>query len=155
MDQTLESEVGLEELVEALNEKLRFAGADSAERAFGIGCLLGLLPAIGVILVLFLLKVINVILAFVLVGLASLTVLGGAMLLSYQARENSIKREYHQNVKTEIDRFLSENGLSLGQFISLVHPLLPENAPLAAFLPLENFEADVLDEPEQEEYDDE
>lgn len=151
MEQKHETLVGLEELVETVNEKLRFAGADSAERAFGIGCLIGLLPTVGVILLMFLFKVINVILTFVLLGLGSLVVLGVAMLLSYQARQNSMTREYHRSVKAEIDQFLSEHELTQQQFLSLLHPILPESAPLTAFLPMENFGKDALDAPEQEE----
>jgi len=141
----------LEELVDALNEKLRAAGADSAERAFGLGFLLGLFPALGVILALFLFKIINVILAFVLVVMASLAILGGAMLLAYQARQNSIRREYQSSVETEINQYLGEHKLSRRQFEALIHPLLPEDAPLTAFLSPVNLGNVPPDELEQQE----
>lgn len=151
IDQSHVGDAELEDLIDSLNEKLRAAGADSAERAFGIGCLLGLVPTVGIILVLFIFKVINVILVFVLTGLASLVVLGSAMLLSYQARLNSIRREYQHSVKADIDHFLIERKISRQQFDRLVHPLLTEDSPLAVFLVPDNLDVGTLDVPENEE----
>src|SRR5512139_3109430 len=79
---TTEQTQELTALVEDLNEKLRSAASSSAERAFGIGCSLGLIPVVIVAVVLYSMRIINLILA-VLVGILSIMFLvGTASLLS-------------------------------------------------------------------------
>lgn len=124
----------LRQLAEALNEKLREAGSSSAERAFGIGCGAGLLPALALVLVLLLLQVINVIIAFTLLVLALLGLLGAGMLAASIARTNVIRRIYQEEVEPEIARFGAHHKLPRTTFDALAFPLLPEGAPLREFL---------------------
>jgi hypothetical protein len=121
-------------LAERLNETLRLSGAASAEQAFGLGFSLGLGPTLVVLLLLFLFKVINIILAFILLVMALLAIVGITMLASQQARTNGIRRAYQTNVQAEISRFLAQHHLTRSQFNRLISPLLPEAAPLQAFL---------------------
>lgn len=122
------------DFVESLNEKLRDAGAESAERAFGMGCALGLFPAVTIIAVLFIFGVINLILAVILLGMVLLALVGIAMLLASRARINALKRTYRTSVKPEIARYLDENNLTRQQFDQFVNELLPEDAPLQTYL---------------------
>jgi hypothetical protein len=122
------------EFVEAENEKLRAAGAESAEQAFGMGCGLGLLPTIIIIIVLFVLKVINFILAIVLLGMGILAVVGISMLLASRARVNSERTTYQTSVEPEIIQYFDERDLPAQQFGAIVREQLPENAPLRIHL---------------------
>jgi len=67
---TQEQTQELTAFVEELNEKLRSAASSSAERAFGLGCSIGLIPVVIVAVVLYSMRIINLILA-VLVGIMS------------------------------------------------------------------------------------
>lgn len=126
----------LSSLAERLNESLRLSGASSAEHAFGLGCTIGLTPILVILLVLFIFKVVNLILAFILLGLAILAMVGIAMLAAQMARQNGMKRAYQMGVEAEINQYLAQSRLTRPQFDFLVSGLLPEDAPLQAFLSL-------------------
>jgi hypothetical protein len=140
-------------LVEGLNEKLRSSASSSAERAFGIGCSIGLVPVVIIAVVLYSLRLINLILA-VLVGIMSVMFLVGvASLLSSVARANTLKRTYQREVEPEINRFTSQHGLPRQQFDTLASISLPDDAPLQIFLkplPPEQGEETVVDESQVE-----
>lgn len=131
---TQEQTQELTALVEELNEKLRSAASSSAERAFGLGCSIGLIPVVIIAVVLYSMRIINLILA-VLVGIMSVMFLvGTASLLSSMARANTLKRTYQREVEPEINRFTSQYGLPRRQFDTLASLSLPDDAPLHIFL---------------------
>lgn len=136
-------------LVEDLNEKLRSAASSSAERAFGIGCSMGLIPVVIVAVVLYTMRIINLILA-VLVGIMSVMFLvGTASLLSSIARANTLKRTYQREVEPEINRLSARFELPRRQFDTLASQVLPDDAPLQIFLkplPPEEGEETLADE---------
>jgi len=124
----------LADLAERLNESLRLSGASSAEQTFGIGCALGITPILVILLVLFIFKVINLILALILLVMSLLAMVGVAMLVAQRARLNGVNHAYRTAVKTEIDQYLVQSGLTRSEFDHLVSKLLPASAPLQAFL---------------------
>lgn len=135
-------------LVASLDEKLRAAGAGSAEIAFGMGFGIGIIPVLAIIALLLILKVINLILAFILAAMALLALVGVGMLLAVQARRNAMRRVYQVEVEPEILRYLARTGLSRQKFDLLASQRLPPDAPLQTFLnpppgaiPLENAES--------------
>lgn len=135
-DEALKRELSeeLPKLAERLNENLRLSGSSSAERAFGLGCSLGFAPLLVILVILLVLRVINLILAGILLVIGLLAVIGVIMLLAQKARYNGIQRAYHTSVEAEINQYLTQNNLSRRQFDIIVSQLLPEDAPLQAFL---------------------
>jgi hypothetical protein len=129
-----EENIDLPQMVGRWNESLRLGGADNAEQAFGLGCSLGVLPIVVILLLLLVFKVINVILAFILLVMSLLALVGVVMLAAQQARQSGIRRRYRTEVEGEIDRYLAESRLSRSQFHALILTLMPEDAPLQAFL---------------------
>jgi len=121
-------------LAERLNETLRLGGAGSAEQAFGLGCSIGLAPLLIVVGALFVLKVVNLILALILLIMGFLVIVGVSMLLAQQARANGMRRTYQASVQPDIDQYLAQNQLTRARFDSQVSQLLPQDAPLQAFL---------------------
>ena len=132
--QELANQANLVSLAERLNESLRLSGASSAEQAFGIGCTMGLAPILVILLILFILKVINLILAFILLVMGLLVMVALAMLVAQRARLNGMARAYHSGIEAEIDQYLAQTSLTRPEFDRLVSKLLPEGAPLQAFL---------------------
>ena len=124
----------LPSLAERLNENLRLSGASSAEYAFGLGCSLGFTPLLVILAILFIFKVINSILAGILLVMGILVVMGVSMLVAQKARRNGIRRAYRASVEAEINRFIGQYNLSRRQFDALASQLLPDDAPLQAFL---------------------
>lgn len=120
--------------VESENEKLRAAGVESAEQAFGIGCGIGLLPTVIIVIVLFAFNVISFILAIILLLMGLLAVVGISMLLASRARVNAEAKTYDASVEPEILQYLEEVGVTQQQFVETVQEQLLDNAPLRVHL---------------------
>lgn len=120
--------------VESENEKLRAAGAESAEQAFGIGCGIGLLPTVIIVIVLYAFQVVSFILAIVLVLMGLLAVVGISMLLASRARVNAESKTFEASVEPEILQYLDDLGVTQQQFVEAVHEQLLDDAPLRAQL---------------------
>jgi hypothetical protein len=121
-------------LASELNDRLVQAGSSYAERAFGLSCGLGFLPAMAVLVALIVFRVINVILAFILFVIIILGLTGLSNLLAYTARLNAVRRTYGELVEPEILRYLSLNAVSRVQFDTCAFTSLAEDAPLRAYL---------------------
>ena len=129
-----EQDQELQALVEDLNEKLRSAASSSAERAFGIGCSLGLIPVVIVAVVLYSMQILNLILV-VLVGFISIMfLLGTSSLLSSIARSNTLKGTYQREIEPEINQFITRYEMPRQQFDTLASQVLADDAPLQKFL---------------------
>jgi hypothetical protein len=110
------------------------AGSAYAERAFGLSCGLGFLPALALLVILFVFRIVNVILAFTLFIIVILGLTGLANLLAYTARLNAVRRTYNEQVEPEIASYLSRCDLSRLQFDTYAYTSLAEEAPLRFFL---------------------
>ena len=133
----------LGQLANSLNEKLLSAGSSSAERAFGIGCGLGLIPVIAIAIILYILGVVNLILAVVVGVLSILFLVSFAALLASIARVNVVKRTYQSDVLPAIEQYLIDSGMSRVEFDTRIAELLPSGSPLLEFLsPLRQAEPD-------------
>lgn len=124
----------LNQFAEGLNEKLRLAGANGAEQSFGLSVLLGGIPALIIALLLLALQAINLIQAFIVALFAGLVVVGAAALVANRARLNAIHHAYLNQAESEIEGFLEAHELSRLEFDTLAARLLPDSAPLRAFL---------------------
>ena len=131
---TTEQNQELTALVEDLNEKLRSAASSSAERAFGIGCSLGLVPVVIIAVVLYSMHIINLILAVLVTIMSILFLIGTASLLSSIARTNTLKRTYQREIEPEINRFTALHEMPRSQFDTLASQVLADDAPLQSFL---------------------
>lgn len=124
----------LTELIDVSNEKLRSVASSSAERAFGIGCTVGLIPVVIIAVVLYSLQIFNLILAVLVAIMSVMFLVGVASLLASLARANTLKRTYQREVEPEINRFTAQHGVSRWQFDTLASQALPDDAPLQIFL---------------------
>jgi hypothetical protein len=121
-------------MVESLNERLRSSGAGGSETAFGLGCGIGLIPVVGVTLLLWMFGVINLILALFILVFGMLALAGISILLANTARSNAFKRVYRTEVEPEIVQYLSKQRLSRQDFDNLAYQMLPLDAPLQGYL---------------------
>ncbi len=126
-------EQALEELVERSHEKLVKAGTSAAELAFGVGCTLGVLAAGFLMAITFLAFTKTwTILAVILFILTLISVLISSILAT-RAREATSRTTYEREVKPEIDRFITVNGLGKDEFNDQAAELLPPSSPLLLF----------------------
>jgi hypothetical protein len=130
LDLTPEQRSSLEELARLSNETLATAGAESAELSFGLGCALGALPIIAVVVILYLTGVFNIIISLVVVALGALVVAGTAGLVASFARTRRIGTAYQINVGPQIDRQLKNDGQDRWTFDRVAEQTLTSDAPL-------------------------
>jgi uncharacterized membrane protein YkvI len=131
---TPEEAQGLSQFTEEVNEELRAAGAERAEQAFGLGCAVGLLPAITLAVVFYLLPMVNIVLAIIFLLLIMLILVAIVMLLSFRARRNAIDRTYENKINSEIEAYIREHNLTRLQFDTLASGLVSEGTPLRGYL---------------------
>lgn len=124
----------LTQQVTAWNSRLFEAGSHYAERAFGLGCALGILPGLVILLVLWVTGIVNLILGLMLVLVGGLALTGIAGLLAYQARGNAIRRVFQETVAGEIAHYLANQPMDRLEFDRRAFLILPDDAPLRAFL---------------------
>lgn len=145
-DKNQEVEQDLKAFALAMNEKLQSAASSSAERAFGIGCGIGLLPIAGITVLLYIFQVINLILVVMLAFLGVLFLTGFSALLASIARANTVKRVYNDEVQPEIEGYTRRQHMSRESFDTQVAGILAVEEPLQAYLsPLLPEQADEPD----------
>ena len=146
MDMSVITEAQRQEAVgfaQAMNENLRTSTGSGAEVAFGLSCGIGLIPVVGIILLLLALKVVSLIPGLLFLVIALLGLMGISMLLANLARSNAQKRIFRTEIDPEIVRFLDDQQINRQVFDTLASQALPADAPLQAFLsPLTLDEAD-------------
>jgi hypothetical protein len=125
----------LVQIVEDANAKLVQAGADSAEQSFGLGCIVFGLPLLVGVVLLFIFQVFNLILALIVLAMGALAIAGIVTLMAYNARARTIRDTYGREIEPQIAQSLAQQHFSRPQFDRLAGEILPEGAPLRAFLP--------------------
>lgn len=133
-------QVTLSELVEKSNQDLVSASTRAAELAFGIGCTLGVIVSVilllGIALIIIIFSSIRsdwIILAVALLILALISFLVSSF-LSTRARRATTRTVYDKNIKPEIDRYLTANSIDRREFFKEAAEILPEGSPLLASL---------------------
>jgi uncharacterized protein (DUF2062 family) len=129
-----EQQEELSNLALSANEHLEAAGRDSASLAFNLGCSIGLLPGILVVILVFVLAHANWLAAAAALFLSGALVLVLANLAAYTARNNVIQRTYKEKVSVDIQHALAELGISEQLFLDQVEQTLPIGATLRKFL---------------------
>ncbi len=116
------------------NERLELAGRNSASLAFNLGCSIGLLPAILVVVLVFVLAHADWLAAAAALLLSGALVLVLANLAAYTARNNVIQRTYKEQVSPDIQRTLLDLGIPEQHFLEQAEQSLPVGATLRKFL---------------------
>lgn len=142
----------LDEFIIEANAKLAKVGSERSEQSFGLGCTLGLLPVVGMIVVLAVLGVLNLISGFFALAMGALALVGIASLVASLAKKRAIDDTYNYDVRIEIERYLREFSLSRSEFDARAAQILPSGAPLHTYLtPPPEISLPAEGEPSQEE----
>lgn len=128
-------------LIESTNQNLESSGTRAAESAFGLGCFLGGLIGLVLLVSVFILGIRNWILLGILGMVLVIIALGAAVGISTRAKSATMDQTYERSTKRDIEQFLLVNRLSRREFDQLAHQVLPKEAPLRKYLR----SADVLE----------
>ena len=122
------------EFIEKNNQNLAQAGSAAAEAAFGLGCSIGAIFSLAVLVVVFVLGSRNwILMGLTAMGLA-LASAGVAAWLSTRAKEATLAATHQREIEPEIIRYLQARQLNRLEFDSLAHELLSDQAPLRKYL---------------------
>lgn len=126
------------QIVEDMNAYLVKAAVSAAELAFSVGCTLG---AIGVLLLVIIVyfAITKTWTVVIVTGLVALLIgVAISSILATRAKNATMEKTYQRVSKPEIERFIRANGLNEEDFTNLAASVLPESAPLREFWNLEH-----------------
>jgi hypothetical protein len=135
-----EQESALVDLAITLNDKLEYPVAASANRAFNLGCSVGLLPVAIIVGATLLLARGNWVAAVIIAILSLLGLVLFANLVALITRNNVLKRTYHEQILAELESSLEEHKLSRTDFDRVAAATLPPGAGLRYFINTDNQE---------------
>ncbi len=122
------------ELIGAFNQDLVQAGSGAAESAFGLGCSLGTIFGLALLVLIFLLGFRNwILLGLVAIGV-TLVAAGASALVSARAKTATMVTTYERQVRPEIEKYMQANRFTRQEFDMLVEESLDKNAPLRRYL---------------------
>ena len=120
----------LTELIETCQETLDQAEESSANRAFNLGCSVGLIPAALFVLLAYILSKGSWIAAAITSLLMVIMLMGFASLSASIARKNTLQRTYQEKVKPSIEAALAEMGVNRSSLDALADEMLPVGSAL-------------------------
>jgi hypothetical protein len=121
------------QVVEDLNTYLVKSAVSAAELAFSVGCTLGALVILVLLVVVYFAstKTWTIVIVTGLIALLAGVIV--ASMLALRAKNATIEKTYQQVTKPEIERFIKANGMSEQEFTNLAASVLPQSAPLRDF----------------------
>jgi hypothetical protein len=122
------------ELAESANEKLEQAVNEATHRAFNLGCLVGLLPAVIFALVIFLSTGFSFIGTAMAVVLGIVSAMAFANLAAMITRNNTVRNTYTNMILPEIEQSLSNAGVERQVFDQAARESLSPSAALYPFV---------------------
>jgi hypothetical protein len=128
------SQPALRQLLEASNQSLVKSGASAAESAFGIGCSLGGIATLVLVLATFILGGRDWTSLAIVALVAVLISTGVAAILAARARAATVAATYRRVVAPEIEKYVRANQITRPEFDALAVELVPEGAPLRSYL---------------------
>ena len=122
-------------IAEEANESLEEAASRSANRAFNLGCLVGILPICAIVVGAFALTRFSWVGAFVMLVLMSLGLVLASNVIASIARNNATKKLYTSKIHPQIQNQLHEMNITEEHFTLLCLDTLPAGSALLQFLP--------------------
>jgi hypothetical protein len=116
------------------NELLEGASQASAYRAFNLGCMIGIFPALLIGFIAFLTSNFSWIAAVTTAIIMLIAAMGFAGLAAYLTRARRMERIYQEQVGPEISQKLAFLAVTQAEFREIVSQDLPSNAALIHFL---------------------
>jgi len=126
---------GLVSLVESSNQKLDDAGKESANQAFNLGCMIGIIPAAIIVLIGIIATHASWAIVAIIAILMVIALLGFANLVAIISRSKTMDRVYRTEINPEVEKFLLDQHIQRQEFDLVAWQSLPERAVLLKYLP--------------------
>jgi hypothetical protein len=132
-EQTIEKE-SMALLISSLNDELEASANESANRAFNLGCVVGVLPIVILVILTYFLTNHSWVGAVVMFILLMLGLILFANLVAGISRQNTIKRVYREKIDPNIEIALNEYQVDRHMFDLEVIKLLSSESALGEFI---------------------
>jgi len=133
-DSPIDDRQTLIELAKTSNEQMEGASQASAYRAFNLGCMLGIIPALLVGLIAFLTSQYSWIAGVTASLIMLIAAAGFAGLAAYLTRARRMERIFHEQVYPDLTKKLAEMQVDMPTFLEIAAEELPSNAALVHLL---------------------
>ena len=137
--------VEINDLAIKFNENLLEQGRESANKAFNIGCSVGLIPSLMFIIITLILTKGSWIATGLISFMMGLGVLALANLSAYIARSKTYQRIYQTDILPELEHFLETNAADRDTFEEIAIESLPIDSPLVNYFSISRMN-EILDE---------
>lgn len=124
----------LEIFLEKIDEQLEESGRLTANRAFNLGCWLGLVPAAVLTLIVFLLSEGSWVVTIVSAVMILISLIALANLIAYISKNRAIKRTYFEEIEPQIDAEIRRMNITLPEFREIANYTLAPNSIINQFL---------------------
>jgi hypothetical protein len=125
-----DNDQAITEYIRDLEGQLEEAGQISANRAFNLGCWLGLVPAGMLTLLIFFLSEGSWIVTLVSAVMILISLIALANLAAYFAKSKSMSRRYDDRIKAQVAKILEEFELTGDEFNQIMVDTLPGDSVL-------------------------
>lgn len=117
-----------------INEKLFSAGAGNAELAFGLGCVIGIIPLGILVLLLFILGMRGWAAFGIVLLIGVLLITAVSTYLASRARTGAIRGAFDREVEPAILDYLGMHEIKRHEFQQIMDRILPQDAPLRRYV---------------------
>jgi len=117
-----------------VEEQLEESGRLSANRAFNLGCWLGLVPAAVLTGIIFLISEESWVVTIVSAVMIVISLVALANLAAYIAKNRAIKRTYFEEINPRIEEEITRINISEAEFCEVAEGILPPDSLTIQFL---------------------
>jgi hypothetical protein len=129
-DTVPEEPLSLPDWLKSLDEEMSASAASAAEGAFGMGCMVSLVPMVIVLGISYLLGARHWVSLFIVGLIVLFLAIVWSVYVALQAHRKGPPRIWRESVKAKTEAGLEARGIAREQFIAEVNKLFPESAPL-------------------------
>ena len=120
--------------LEKVDDQLEESGRLTANRAFNLGCWLGLVPAAVLTLIVFLLSEGSWVVTIVSAVMILISLIALANLAAYISKNRALRRTYIEEIEPQIDAEIRRMNISLTEFRETANNTLPPDSLINQFL---------------------
>jgi hypothetical protein len=124
----------LEQFLENIDEQLEESGRLTANRAFNLGCWLGLAPAVVLTAIVFFLSEGSWVVTVVSAVMILISLIAIANLIAYISKNKALKRTFIEEIQPQIDAEIRQMHISKTEFCDTAAGILPPESLIIQLL---------------------
>ena len=124
----------LDHFLEKIEEQLEDSARLTANRAFNLGCWLGLVPAAVLTIIVFLLSEGSWVVTVVSAVMILISLLALANLVAYISKKRALRRTYVDEIQPQVEAEITRLNISTSEFYEIAAGILPPDSLIIQFM---------------------